>query len=587
MNPSLHEHSALSASGNAAESQALTGRVPKPRAASRGTTATDFILRVPTVDRQRARTVRRIAAFTVVSDAAFTTVSVAAHGRIDGWRAWLPIAVPESSTLVALLLAFCMLSLARGLRRGQRPAMVVTMVLLAASVVTRIPLQPWHLDVLPLAIAVFLWMQRQHFRAKVDTARAWRRIAATMAVGLVALVGAVVVSQLWFAVYHHNLHSLGDIFGLHYAELPRAERITIFSIALAIGGLVGYAFTTPKMPRRTSDLDLSNARAVIAEHGHDSLDYFALREDKQFFPAAGGVIAYRVVGGVCLVSPDPIGPDSVRTWHEFRAYAEEQAWPVAVLAADEEWAHRYSAAGGVSLYLGDEAIVDVGSFTLDGRANRGLRQAVNRMHRAGYRVEFTEVRDLTAETRRVLLDLAAKVRRGPQERGFAMTLGRVADSADPDLLLAICRDGDGEISGFCQFVPAPNIGGWSLDVMRRDGRPHPNGMMDLIIAETIEYVKARGSSHVSLNFALLRSLVEGEDLPMSGIVRRLLRWLVRNVQMDSLYRFNAKFNPLWRPRFVCVDSTEYIVPALFALISAEGFFEVPILGRILVSRAQR
>ncbi|NBO46452.1 MAG: DUF2156 domain-containing protein, partial [Actinobacteria bacterium] len=529
MNSGQQQESALPASGNATDAQTSTGQIPKPRTATRGTTATDFVLRVPTVDRRRARAVRRISAFTVVSDAALTLFC----GGFDSI---------ESSTLVTLMLAFWMLSLARGLRRGQRPAMVVTLVLLAASVVTRIPLQPWHLDVLPLAIAVFLWHQRQHFRATVDTARAWRRIAAALLVGLVALVGAVMVAQVWFAVYHHNLHSLGDIFGLHYAELPRAERITIFSIALAVGGLIGYALTTPKMPRRASDLDLANARAVIAEHGHDSLDYFALREDKQFFSAAGGVIAYRIIGGVCLVSPDPIGPDPVRTWQEFRAYAEEQAWPVAVLAADEEWAHRYSSAGGVSLYLGDEAIIDVNTFSLDGRANRGLRQAVNRMHRAGYRVEFMRVADLTTETRRALLDVASKVRRGPQERGFAMTLGRVADPIDPDLLLAVCRDNEGELSGFCQFVPAPSIGGWSLDIMRRDGRQHPNGMMDFLITETIEYVKARGSSHVSLNFALLRSLVEGEDLPMRGIVRRLLRWLVRNVHMDSLYRFNAKFN---------------------------------------------
>lgn len=563
-----------------------TPQFPAPRGPRQGTTATDFVLRVPTVDRQRARSVRRIAAFTVASDAVMTTIGILSGGPIRGWRSWMPIAIPQSSELMTLMLCMWMVSLARGLRRGQRPALMVTLIMLLLSVVVRVPLQPWHLNVLPLAIATFLWMQRKHFRSRLDPVRAWRRILTTLMLGVVALVAALVVAQVWFAVYHHDLRLLGDIFGLHYADLPRPERVTIFLIALVAGGAIGYALTTPRMPSGDNGAHISHARRVIEEFGHDSLDYFALREDKEFFVTPHGVVSYRLIAGVCLVSPDPIGVDPVATWQSFRSHAVEHGWPVAVLAADEAWAHRYSTAGGISLYLGDEALIDVQSFSLEGRANRGLRQAVNRMHRAGYCVEFVRVGSLTVETRRSLQDLATRVRKGPQERGFAMTLGRIADPVDPDLLMAICRDGEGEISGFCQFVPAPEINGWSLDVMRRDGRQHPNGMMDLIIAEMAGYVRAQGGSHLSLNFALLRSLIEGEDLPMRGIVRRLLRWLVRNVQMDSLYRFNAKFNPLWRPRFVCVDSTEYIVPVIFALISAEGFFEVPILGRLLVRRAK-
>lgn len=571
----------------ASRRSASEGGLPAPRGPRQGSTATDFVLRVPTVERRRARTVRRIAAATVAADAVFATVSVLSRGRAHGWRSWLPIAVPQSSTLAALVLAIWLLGLARGLRRGQRPALLVTITLLCASVVVRLPLQPWHLDALPLAIATFLWFQRQHFRSRVDTARAWRRLVALLAAGVAALVGALGAAQVWFTARHEPHPGLGDVFGFHYAELPQAERVTIFLVALGAGGVLGYVLTTPRMLRRGAGAGLEHARGVVRRYGHDSLDYFALRDDKDFFAADGGIVAYRIIGGVCLVSPDPIGPDPIATWARFREHADEQGWPVAVLAADEEWAHRYSAAGGVSLYLGDEALVDVRGFTLEGRANRGLRQAVNRMLRAGYRVEFSLVRDLTAETRRALLDVAAKVRRGVQERGFAMALGRIADPDDPNLLIAICRDGDGEVCGFCQFVPAPAVNGWSLDVMRRDGRRHPNGMMDLIVAETISYLREQGQQHVSLNFALLRSLVEGEDLPMRGFVRRLLRWLVRNVQMDSLYRFNSKFTPLWRPRFVCVDSTEYIVPALFALISAEGFYEVPIIGRLLVPRARR
>ena len=47
-----------------------------------------------------------------------------------------------------------------------------------------------------------------------------------------------------------------------------------------------------------------------------------------------------------------------------------------------------------------------------------------------------------------------------------MTLGRIFDPADDDLLLALATDRHGEPVAFCQYVPAPAIEGYSLDLMR-------------------------------------------------------------------------------------------------------------------------
>ena len=67
-------------------------------------------------------------------------------------------------------------------------------------------------------------------------------------------------------------------------------------------------------------------------------------------------------------------------------------------------------------------------------------------------------------------------RRGDVERGFSMTLGRAFEPDDRGLLLAVAFAPDGEPAAFCQYVPAPAISGWSLDLMRRSECPnHPNG----------------------------------------------------------------------------------------------------------------
>jgi lysyl-tRNA synthetase class 2 len=427
-----------------------------------------------------------------------------------------------------------------------------------------------------------LWLLRDHFHSQVDAGAAWRRTSALLLLTLGIAIGAVAVAEGWALAHHRGVLSAGDVFGLHWSELHKPERVLIFITALGVSAVLGYVLTTPRLrPLREGDSDV-RAHAVVSAYSDDSLSYFALRDDKQHFATEDGLVAYRLVGGVCLVSPDPIGANPQTVWREFRNFAEHNGWPVAVVAANEQWAQTYGAEGCITIYMGDEAVVDVNSFSLEGRENRGLRQAVNRMKRYGYTVEMTTVGSIGAETRRMLRDISVENRLGAAERGFAMALGRIASSRDPELLLAICRNPEGEICGFSQLVPAPGIDGWSLDVMRRDRGEHPNGMVDYLVTETIDYVRTQGQSHVSLNFATLRSFVQGEDLAIRGLRGAILRFLVRNAPMDTLYRFNAKFQPTWVPRFLCMDGTEYLVPVIFAIVEAEGLFEVPILGRLLV-----
>ena len=121
-----------------------------------------------------------------------------------------------------------------------------------------------------------------------------------------------------------------------------------------------------------------------------TLDYFALRPDKQFFFWGDTVVAHAVYGGVCLVSPDPIGPVAEReeAWRAFRRYVDEHGWALGGLGVGEEWLPIYRATGMHDLYVGDEGVVRVGRFTLEGGRFKGLRQAVNRVAKYGYRISL-------------------------------------------------------------------------------------------------------------------------------------------------------------------------------------------------------
>ena len=356
-----------------------------------------------------------------------------------------------------------------------------------------------------------------------------------------------------------------------------------------------YLLTRPVVDRRLSSGRASvgrraaelRARDIVRRHGTGTLDYFALRDDKQWFFHRDSLVAYAVFGGVCLVSPDPIGPFSERAhvWDSFRRYVDRNGWGLGVMGAGEEWLPTYQASGMRFLYIGDEAVVDPREFSLEGGKMKGLRQAVNRVARYGYTVRFFDPAHLNPEDAACMAELMAKSRRGEQERGFSMMLGRLFDPRDTGLLLTLVEGPDGAPVAMCQFVPSPAIGGYSLDLMRRDPGDHPNGLLDFALCSTITHLKEMGMKGLSLNFAAMRSILEGES--GDGVTQRVERWALRRLsgvlQIETLWRFNAKYEPTWLPRYIVFDSAEQFVPVAVQIMRAESLTEVPVIGRLLTT----
>ena len=384
---------------------------------------------------------------------------------------------------------------------------------------------------------------------------------------------------------------------------PRIERFFAPAVVTATIGLAAVLVVLvfrPVVARRRRSAQagkdgLARARAIFSRHGSGTLDYFALRPDKEFWFWGDTVVAYGVYGAVCLVSPDPIGPVAERepAWRAFRTFVDAHGWALGGLGVGAEWLPIYRATGMLNLYVGDEGVVRTGRFTLEGGRFKGLRQAVNRVAKYGYTITFHDPSELDPDLRAALLEVMTKSRRGDVERGFSMTLGRVFQPDDRGLLLAVVHGPRAEGAppdamappvAFCQYVPAPGIGGYSLDLMRRDDGEHPNGLIDFAVVETIRYLKARGGDGLGLNFATMRAVLAGEA--GASPTQRASSWLLRrmgdSMQIESLWKFNAKFDPDWQPRYAIYDAPENALAVAVAIAKAESFWELPVVGRFLV-----
>ena len=562
-------------------------------------------------DRIRVRRIRRLAAVSLFVAGAIDVLSAVTaplRQHLHLIATYLPVAVVQAAGALTAIAGLGMIMLSRGVLRGQRRSWMVAVGLLTAS----LALHLLHAaDVITLlvcaAVLALLLTQRESFRAQTEPATAVTAVAVLVLGGIVATLGGFVGVELAGRVHHRTLPDwphvlLGSserLVGINWVTFPttidRYASVSLLAVGFSLIVVALYLLTRPVVDRRLSAggavvgrraAEL-RARDIVRRHGTGTLDYFALRDDKQWFFHRDSVVAYAVFGGVCLVSPDPIGPFSERAhvWDAFRRHVDRNGWGLGVMGAGEEWLPTYQASGMHFIYIGDEAVVDTRVFSLEGGKMKGLRQAVNRVARYGYTVRFLDPAHLDSADAAQMAELMSKNTRGEQERGFSMMLGRLFDPRDTGLLLTLVEGPDGAPVAMCQFVPSPAIGGYSLDLMRRDPGDHPNGLLDFALCSTIGHLRDMGMRGLSLNFAAMRSILEGDS--GDGVTQRVERWAIRRLsgvlQIETLWRFNAKYEPKWLPRYIVFDSAEQFVPVGVQIMRAESLTEVPVIGRLLTT----
>ncbi|MFE2015231.1 phosphatidylglycerol lysyltransferase domain-containing protein [Streptomyces sp. NPDC059491] len=502
------------------------------------------------------------------------------------------------------------LFLAITMRRRKRAAWILNMVLgglflLLFALVMIFPeirghAQNWVSLALTAAFVVALLLGRKEFYAKGD--RSNPLLAAAVAVGgllVTSLLAAVLVTVTNTATAHSTflerwrygvmrlITLAADDSRLPNISTPGWVDVTINVLStLLLFAVLFAAFRSRRATDPLTEEDEERLRALLDKQGdRDSLGYFALRREKSvvWSPSEKAAVTYRVVGGVSLASGDPIGdpeawPGAIEPW---LAEARAHGWIPAVMGASEEAGTVYARHGMDALELGDEAIVETDEFTLDGRAMRTVRQAYNRVKRAGYEVRIRRHEDIPADEMAELLRKADDWRDGATERGFSMALGRLGDPRDGRCVMLECTDDQGELRAVLSFVPwGPK--GLSLDLMRRD-RESENGLMEFMVIELLQRAKEIGITQVSLNFAMFRSVFErGSKLgagPVLRMWRSLLSFFSRWWQIESLYRANAKYRPIWEPRFMLFEKSADLLRIGLAAGRAEGFLEAPGLPR--------
>ncbi|HEX8975363.1 MAG TPA: phosphatidylglycerol lysyltransferase domain-containing protein [Solirubrobacteraceae bacterium] len=371
-----------------------------------------------------------------------------------------------------------------------------------------------------------------------------------------------------------HFHHRADVLHHHFLWLPLSVHLVELGTLLAMAYVVFRPLTGPRaLPGPTSR---RAAADLVRAHGSDTLSFFKLRADQHYFfaPDRRAFVGYRIENRVLLLSGDPVGPESAfrGLLTELQAFAVARGLKLGAVGASEHMRPLYDELGLHTIYLGDEAILDLETFSLEGRKIRKIRQSVSRLSKAGYTCELHRVSDLPADMAAEVEAVLERGREGAPERGFSMAMDTIDGPHGAETVVVLARDGsdpERPVRGVLHFVPCYGRDAASLSFMRHDPGT-PNGLTEFMVVKATELLRERGVREMSLNFAAFARWMHSP----SGRVERTLGKLIAlgnpYFQIESLYRFNAKFFPRWEPRYLVYEGRLGLARAGVAAMWAEG-----------------
>jgi len=414
-----------------------------------------------------------------------------------------------------------------------------------------------HREIVAVVVALF---------ASLLALRGWRASVhgdVEVGIGLLLIARAVAIGR---PLVRANIG-----WSLALVVLARFASTTGHSAAswAAVVGAGAVAGFPRRAPGAADAEDRRHVWALVDRTEGDTLAPFAMRTDKAyvFTPDRTAAVAYRVRFGVAIASGDPVGSPMAReaAVDSFIEHAEANGWRAAVLGASDRMVDVWRARGLRAVPIGRDVIIDVGRFSLEGRAFRNLRQAVQRTRNAGVTTEIVPERSLTPELRAELEQVMRRTGKGEQSRGFAMILDHVLDGTHPGTFIALARDRAGEVVAFQRYASADAGRDLSLDVpWRIPGAP--NGVDERLIVDVVHWASEGRAGQVSLAFAAFPELFSATErsLPLQAAYRAV-RLLDRFIKLESLYRFVRKFHSFGSQRFIALRPLQVVWVALAAL----------------------
>ncbi len=485
---------------------------------------------------------------------------------------------------VTLLTGLTFIYLASLLRRGKRSAWFVALPIYGYIVVRNfrhfvfdLPDRYFHplpilLNLLvPLVALVGLMIYRNYFTVKSEVRNSALAARRALLVLLAALVFGIAGFQLMDTRDFHqeislpaSAHYVVDQFGLttNTPITPYTRRAKLFLDSLGVVSLgslfyVAISFFNPirwHLIRREHEYQVMTR--LLKQYPSNSEDFFKLwPPDKAYFftPDRGAGLAYRVSGGVALCVADPAGPAAALPdlIQNFMEYCYTNDWEPAFIHSLPTHRALYERLGFEMQKIGEEAVIDIGHFVKNVKPTKYFRHIMRKFDAQHYRAELLKPPHSIAVLQQLkeISDDWLKVP-GRTERGFMM--GYFTPEYMQQCELLVARDEAGTMQAFVNLLPLIDTQEANFDLLRHS-RNSLGNINDFLLVSLIDHLHQQKIPHLNLGLCPLSGL-QTDKQESGGAVDSVLRFVYANgnrfYSFQGLRRFKAKYEPVWRSRFI-------------------------------------
>ena len=515
-----------------------------------------------------------------------SVITPAIHERVHRLSELIPLDVIAASNYLVLVAGAFMLLTAVFMLKGLRSSWWIALVLSAISFIGHLTKAIDYEEAIgAMLVFVMLLFSRKEYHIKgnprMHTIGIWTALLSIAAVMVYGTVGFYFLDKRHFNIDFDTFQSIRytfqNFFLVGSADLiPNSRFARGFLLSINISGLLAmsflfYTILRPYIYKEYSDPEgFAKAKELVAKYGNSAIDYFKTYSDKLIFAPENldAFIAYRVAGNYAVILENPVAenPETMKQCIIlFEEYCYELGLKSLYYRVPEESLPVYKSLAKKSLFLGQEGIVDLNKFTLEGGKNKALRNALNKLADRGYisTVHTPPVKDGLIQKLKAVSDewLASNSR---SEIIFSQGMF-VWEELKQQTIITV-ENAEEMVIAFLNIIPDHTPGEGTYDLIRSTNES-PHGVLDFILIEFFKYMKSQNYSSVNLGFA-----------PMSGMddphtfTEKSMKFAYEKIRSFSHYKglryFKEKFNPTWYNKYlIYTDDYDLLkVPAVLTKV---------------------
>jgi phosphatidylglycerol lysyltransferase len=496
-----------------------------------------------------------------------SSITPAIPERLKLINEFLPAALINNSNEIVLVVGLLLIILSVFLLQGSRRAWYTALILTALSAVGHLfKGVDYEEAILALVAALSLFYTSGHYTLKPH--RRLTRISYFVLIYSVAAVLLYGIAGFYFIDRHHfgidfrlwasvkiifRMFFLFDNSGL--SPLTSFGQHFLYSIYIFGGLVLSFIFFSLLKPYFSkpynSPEDFIRAKELIEKYGNSALDFFKTYPDKFLFLSKEheGFISFKITRYFAFVLENPVCRDDetlIKLVQEFDSFCLENGFIAIYYRIPQQTIALFKNLGKKSFPIGEEAIVDLTTFTMDGGKMKTTRSAINRLTSEGFDICIYKppVKEgLLQKLEMVSKDWLSEM----NQKEIAFTQGVFDKVILKEQTIITVEDKEERVYAFLNLIPDYATGEATYDLIRKVSDA-PNGVLDLLMAKTLLYLKDQGYKSANLGLAPLSGF-EGTNL-----AEKAINYAYENLKafghFKGLRKYKEKFFPRWEKKFL-------------------------------------